>query len=182
MELDIKDIQARAKCLYDMHDIESALTKIAIEMKERLDGKKPILLCLVLGGIVPFGNLLPRLDFPLEIDYIHITRYGNAFKGDANLQWKVAPNKDLKDRVVVIIDDILDEGVTLAAAIKYCKERGAKEVLTTVMLEKRKPRIPGGLEKADFVGISIEDVFVFGFGLDYKGYLRNAPGIYIVEG
>jgi len=181
MSINAREILSKATCLHSLAEIDSALDKMAFEMKERLADKNPILLCLVLGGIIPFGNLLPRLDFPLEIDYIHVTRYGNNFSGNSALSWKATPTLDLTGRTVVIIDDILDEGISLAATIKYCKEHGASDVLTAVMLDKKKPRAEGGILKADFVGIEIEDKFVFGYGLDYHSFLRNAPGIYVAN-
>jgi hypoxanthine phosphoribosyltransferase len=96
------------------------------------------------------------------------------------VNWKAKPATNLYDRTVVIVDDILDEGVTLAAVMDYCRSCKAKEIFTAVLLDKKKERSPGGVEDADFKGLKIDNHFVFGYGLDYKNYLRNAPGIYIV--
>ena len=98
------------------------------------------------------------------------------------LEWKLQPESDMKDRTVLIVDDILDEGTTLCAIADYCLAHGAREVLTAVLVDKiheRKAR-PG--LKADFTGLYVEDRFLFGYGMDYKGYWRNAPGIYAVKG
>jgi hypoxanthine phosphoribosyltransferase len=132
----------------------------------------------MVGGLIPAGNLLPRLDFPLEVDYIHATRYGNEMQG-GELNWIVRPDISLEDRTVLIVDDILDGGITLAAIVDYCKKQKAKEVYTAVLLDKHQGRVPGGTQHADFTGIMMEDGFVFGYGMDYQGYLRNAPGIYV---
>lgn len=176
---DFQKIYERATCVYPKTEVDAALDRMAQEMKVRLDGSNPVFLCVLLGGIVPLGNLLPRLDFQLEINYIHVSSYGLKNK-IGELQWKAEPTIDISGRTVVIVDDILDTGTTLRAAIEYCAVKNAKDIYTAVLLDKQKPRKPGGVEKADFHALSIEDKFVFGYGLDYSEYLRNAPGIYTV--
>lgn len=175
----VQEVYNKSTCLYTKQEIETALDKMAGMIHARLEDSNPILLCVMVGGLITAGNLLPRLDFPLEVDYIHATRYGNATQG-GSLEWLVKPRLSLEGRTVLVIDDILDGGVTLAAIVDYCKTLGAKEVLTSVLLDKQQTRVEGGTPKADFTGISIEDGFVFGYGMDYQGYLRNAPGIFVV--
>lgn len=175
----IQEVFNKAICLFTKQEIETALDKMACEIETKLEGLNPVLLCVMVGGLIPAGNLLPRLDFPLEVDYIHATRYGNATQG-GELKWLVAPTISLKDRVVLVVDDILDGGITLKAIMDYCNEQGAKKTYCAVLLEKNQTRLPGGLPKADFTGITMEDGYVFGYGMDYKGYLRNASGIYVV--
>jgi hypoxanthine phosphoribosyltransferase len=175
----MNDIMKRAILLYSKEEVEQALQKMAHEMSAKLYDKDPVFLCILLGGIVPLGNLLPLLDFQMEINYIHLSSYaGKTSAGE--LHWKAEPTISLKDRTVVVIDDILDTGLTLRAAIDYCLSHGAKETYTAVLLDKRKPRKEGGVKEADFRAIAIEDKFVFGYGLDYNEYLRNVPGIYAV--
>ncbi|EKD76752.1 MAG: hypothetical protein ACD_42C00626G0003 [uncultured bacterium] len=175
----IRNVMARATCLHSKAAIDDALDRMAIGISARVSEAAPIFLCVVVGGIVPLGNLLPRLDFPLEVDYIHATRYQGKTRGN-ELVWKVIPNCDLKDRIVVVVDDILDGGITLGEIVKFCQAQGARDVLTAVLVDKQNARLPGGLECADFSGLSVDNHYVFGYGLDYKGYLRNAPGIYMV--
>ncbi len=175
----IKEVYEKATCLYTKQEIEVALDKMAVEITEKLADKNPILLCVMIGGLIPAGNLLPRLNFHLEIDYVHATRYNGVTRG-GELEWLVKPRVSLQNRAVLIIDDILDGGITLAALVDYCKAQGASEVCTAVLLDKKQTRLPGGPAKADFTGIAMEDGFVFGYGMDYEGYLRNAPGIYVV--
>ncbi len=173
------EIHKKATCIYSKNEVDEALDRMAQEMSARLSNSDPVFLCVLLGGIVPLGNLLPRLDFQLEINYIHVSSYGLKNKvGD--LHWKAEPTIDLFGRTVVVVDDILDTGTTLKAATDYCKMKGAKEIFTAVLLDKRKPRKEGGVEEADFKALTIEDKFVYGYGLDYSEYLRNAPGIYAV--
>jgi hypoxanthine phosphoribosyltransferase len=175
----IQEVFDKATCLYTRQEIETALDNMATEIEAKLEGSNPILLCVMVGGLIPAGNLLPRLDFPLEVDYIHATRYGDKIQG-GELEWLVKPKLSLQDRVVLVVDDILDGGLTLTAILAYCKAQGAKEVYSAVLLDKQQTRVAGGLPKADFTGITMEDGFVFGYGMDYKGYLRNASGIYVV--
>lgn len=122
----------------------------------------------------------PRLPFPLQVDYMHATRYRMETSG-ADLDWRVAPEAALTGREVLIIDDILDEGKTLAEIIKYCQKKGAANVYTAVLVDKLHDRKAVKGFKADFSGLEAADRFLFGYGMDYKGYWRNAPGIYAVK-
>jgi hypoxanthine phosphoribosyltransferase len=131
------------------------------------------------GAMIPAGILLSHLAFPRHIDYIHASRYRGETSG-GELHWRVKPRYELQDRVVLIIDDILDEGLTLQAIIEDCKQLGAAEVYSAVLVKKLHQRNVG--IEADFVGLEVADRYVFGFGMDYMEYLRNAPGIYAVKG
>src|SRR3989338_9450901 len=175
----IRNVMARATCLHSKAAIDDALDRMAIGISARVSEAAPIFLCVVVGGIVPLGNLLPRLDFPLEVDYIHATRYQGKTVGQ-ELVWKVTPQSSLKNRTVLIVDDILDGGVTLAEIVNYCNLQGARNVLTAVLVDKNNARLPEGLPHADFCGLRVDNHYVFGYGMDYKGYLRNAPGIYMI--
>jgi hypoxanthine phosphoribosyltransferase len=174
-----QEVYEKSTCVYSKEEVDAALDRMAKEMSARLSNSDPVFLCVLLGGIVPLGNLLPRLDFQLEINYIHVSSYG--IKNEVGkLQWKAEPTIDLFGRTVVIVDDILDTGTTLRTAVEYCEMKKAKEIYTAVLLDKRKPRKPGGVEEADFKALTVDDLFVFGYGLDYSEYLRNLPGIYAI--
>lgn len=174
-----KQVLQEADQLCSKAQVEAALDKMAIDITAKLADKNPIVLCIMTGGVIPAGMLLPRLDFPLMTDYIHATRYGHNTEG-GELDWIVKPHKPLKDRVVLLIDDIFDEGLTLESIAHDCKEAGASEVYTCVLVEKIRQR--SSKMKVDFVGLDVEDRYLFGYGMDYKGYLRNAAGIYAVKG
>lgn len=83
---------------------------------------------------------------------------------------------------MLIIDDILDEGHTLAAIVEYCRDAGAENVYTAVLLDKQHDRKAYPGMRADFTGLDVEDRYIFGYGLDYKGYWRNAAGIFALKG
>ena len=177
----IRQVFEEADCLFTPEQIESAIERMAAEITEKLARKTPLVFAVMNGGLVFCGKLLTHLHFPLESSYLHATRYRNTTSG-GELDWKVPPAQDLKDRSVLIIDDILDEGHTLAAIVDYCKKAGAQEVYTAVLVNKIHDRkfIPD--QSCDFVGIECEDRYIFGYGMDYQGYWRNAPGIFALKG
>ena len=129
-----------------------------------------------MGGIVPVGMLMPRLDFPLQVDYVQLTRYGSQTRGGP-LSWVKKVPETIEDRVVVIVDDLLDEGVTLATVITECESIGAREVMTAALIVKE-VEARRGLRSVDFFGLKSPNRYLFGYGMDYKSYGRNAPGIF----
>jgi hypoxanthine phosphoribosyltransferase len=176
----IEDVLKNAECLYDLATVERSLDVMAEEITQQLQGTNPVVLCVMIGALIPTGHLLTRLPFPLEVDYVHATRYRGSTRG-GDLHWLVEPRHDLKGRTVLVVDDIMDGGLTLAAIIDYCKQAGAKKVYSAVMVNKKRVREEGVTIEPDFSGLVTENRFLFGFGLDYEEYLRNAPGIYAVN-
>jgi len=168
-----------ADCLFGRAVVAISIERMASDITKVLAAKNPLVLSVMSGAMIPAGILLSHLDFPLHIDYIHATRYRGETSG-GELDWRVTPRYELKERVVLIIDDILDEGLTLQAIIESCKHQGAAEIYSAVLVKKLHDRNIG--IEADFVGLEVEDRYLFGFGMDYKEYLRNAPGIFAVKG
>lgn len=172
---EIKQVEQDAVLLHDEQAVEAALDKMAIEITHQLTDKNPLVLCVINGGIITTGKLLPRLKFPLTLDSIHASRYRNQTSG-SEIHWLFKPTTPLKGRIVLIVDDILDEGHTLKALVDWCQQQAAESVYSAVLLDKDL-----GCEKpiqADFVGLQVANHYLFGYGMDYKGYLRNATGIY----
>ncbi len=176
----LENLLENAECVCSQADINAALDKLAESLTLKLKDTRPVILGVMVGALIPLGHLLTRLHFPLEADYLHATRYRGAMRG-GDLHWLVEPHLDLKDRTVLVFDDIMDGGLTLAAIIDYCKQAGAKVVYSAVMVDKIRTREPGVTFEPDFVGLRVEDRFLFGFGLDYHGYWRNLPEIYAVK-
>ncbi|MDD5274788.1 MAG: hypoxanthine-guanine phosphoribosyltransferase [Methylovulum sp.] len=172
---EINQVQATAELLHSEQEVEAALDKMAVQINYLLADRNPLVLCVMNGGIVVAGKLITRLTMPLNIDAINASRYQNQTSGGA-IKWVLKPGLPLKDRTVLIIDDVLDEGITLAALHAYCLEQGATSVYSAVLVDKilghQKPIT------ADFVGLEVPNRYLFGYGMDYKGYLRNAAGIY----
>ena len=170
---------AEADCLATQAEVDACLDRMAGHITNKLGEKLPLILCVMRGGIVTCGSLLPKLTFPLQVDYVHASRYRDKEPG-GELEWSVRPQFDLKDRVILLVDDILDEGHTLAAIREHCMAEGAESVMTAVLVDKIHDRRSDRLTKADFTGLYTPDRFLFGAGMDFKGFWRNAPGIYAV--
>ena len=170
-----------AELLYTDTEINKTIDDISKAITRELKTSNPIIMPIMIGGLILAGQLIPKLNFPLQIDYIHATRYNGNTRG-GKLNWFKKPNKSLVNKTILLIDDILDEGTTLCAIGDYCLAHGASKVLTAVLVDKAHDRKSKPGLKADFTGLYVEDRFLFGYGMDYKGYWRNAPGIYAVKG
>lgn len=177
----IKRVYIEADLLFSEAEVDAAINRMAQSISEQLMDANPVVFTVMNGGLVIAGQLLPRLNFPLEASYLHATRYRNSTSGH-ELEWKVPPMVEFRDRPVLIIDDILDEGHTLAAIIDYCQAQGAASVQCAVLVDKKHDRKARPDLKADHVGLEVEDRYIFGYGMDYQGYWRNAPGIFAVRG
>jgi hypoxanthine phosphoribosyltransferase len=173
----IEDVLKNAECLYSFDEVNLALDRMAQSITEKLKDENPLILCVMTGALITTGHLATRLHFPLEMDYIHATRYRGTNRG-GDLHWLVEPRRSLEGRTILIVDDIMDGGLTLAAIVDYCKQAKAKAIYSAVMVSKKRKREDGVNFEPDFVGLETEDKYLFGFGLDYEEYLRNVPGIY----
>jgi hypoxanthine phosphoribosyltransferase len=165
----------QAEIIYDEVAVSEAILSIANQLNQFYAVEKPVILSVMNGAAYFTGQLLPKLKFPLELDYIQATRYRGDLQGK-DLSWIVRPKETIKNRSVLILDDILDEGFTLKAIIEECNLLGAKEVKSTVLVEK-KLNISKPIQ-ADFVGLLVPNQYVFGCGMDVHGWWRNLPEIY----
>lgn len=159
-------------------DVEAAIRRLAAEIEAEYRERYPLLLAVMGGAVVFAGQLLPRLRFPLDFDYIHASRYGVAMQG-GGIEWRVAPPPNVRGRAVLVIDDILDGGQTMRAIHDRLLELGASSVQCAVLVEKVLTRDKP--IRADFVGLRIPDRFVFGCGMDAKGFWRNLPEIRAIK-
>ncbi|MCW9031189.1 MAG: hypoxanthine-guanine phosphoribosyltransferase [Gammaproteobacteria bacterium] len=175
----IKQVEKESDCLADAAKLNDVLDKLAKNITADFKDKNPLVLCVMTGGIIPTGHLVTRLTFPLQLDYIHATRYRGETSG-GELHWIQEPSISLKNRNIIIIDDIFDEGITLLEIAKYCETKGASSVKSVVLVNKLHDRKAD--YQPDYVGLDIEDRYLFGFGMDYKNYLRNINAIYAVKG
>ena len=154
--------------------VQAALDRMAAQIGARLAGSNPLVVTVMNGGLIFAGQLLPRLGFPLELSYVHVRRYGNETNG-GELVWIAGPHESVQARTVLLLDDILDEGRTLATIRSRLLEQGAAQVLIAAFALKQ--RGAPALVRADFSGVSVPDRFVFGFGMDVAGAWRNLPSI-----
>jgi len=167
-----------AEVLIGEAEVSAAISEMAGHIARDLGDSEPLVMCVMGGSVVFTGQLLPQLDFPLEFDYVQATRYRDQTEG-SYLVWKVMPSENVRGRTVLLLDDILDEGVTLDAIRKACLQQGAKRVVIAVLVEKELNR-PKPVS-ADYVGLQVPERYVFGCGMDIYGWWRNLPAIYALK-
>lgn len=173
-----RDILSNAELLFTGEQVTAAVHRVAREINATLADEHPLVLSVMGGAVVFTGQLLPLLDFPLDFDYVHVSRYGNAKQG-GEMHWKVAPRENVRGKVVLVVDDILDEGETIAAIKQRVMELGATRFYSAVFADKDNGRDKP--VRADFIGMTVPDRFVFGYGMDIHGAWRNLPAIYAVR-
>lgn len=173
---------AHAEEIVSKEQVAAAVTQVAATLNARFNAPDndafPMVLGVMGGAVVFTGNLLPQLDFPLEFDYIHVTRYGDDDQG-GKVVWKVIPRKSVEGKVIIVVDDILDEGETLAHVKQRLLDMGAAEVILAVFADKDIGRSKP--VTADIVGLTIPNRFVVGYGMDVYGYWRNLPGLWAIS-
>ena len=177
-----RKLLADSEILFSAEMVDAATSRVAREINRDFADMNPLVLSVMGGAVVFTGQLLPQLDFPLDFDIVQASRYGDKTVG-AQLTWRVAPRDNIVGRHVIILDDILDEGITLAAIVDLVKRTGALSVACAVFCVKdygeeinsKKPL------KAEYVGISVPNRFVYGYGMDVAGAWRNLPAIYAVK-
>ena len=175
----LADALATADLLHERQEIDSVIAEMANRIDAALDGERPVFLTVMNGALIFAGQLALAIRTDLEFDYVHATRYRGETTG-SDLHWLREPQVSLVDRVVLLVDDILDEGHTLKAVRDDCYRRGAKKVLIVSLCTKRHDRLVEGIT-ADFHGIELPDRYVFGFGMDYHEQGRNLPAIYALK-
>jgi len=175
---DVVRTRQGAELLFSAKEVDDAIATMALQAAELLRDKNPVLVSVMVGGQFLGARLASRMPFPMEMDYIHATRYRGGLRGKT-LEWRALPAITPRGRTILVVDDILDEGITLHEIIKWFDSAGAASVHTAVLVEKDRSR---AVEvSADIVGLHVPDRYVFGCGMDYKGYWRNLDGIYAVE-
>ncbi|MBL8382992.1 MAG: hypoxanthine-guanine phosphoribosyltransferase [Burkholderiales bacterium] len=174
-----KRLLAESDVLVSAADCAAATARMAREISGAIGEAAPLVLAVMGGATVFAGQLLPQLAFPLEFDYIHVSRYGDKTRGGA-LTWKVEPSTQVAGRTVLVLDDILDEGATMAEIRRRVLAMGATRFFCAVFCDKDigrdKPIVP------DFVGIRVVNRYVFGYGMDVSGLWRNLPAVHAVAG
>lgn len=173
---------ANATQIVDPAEVQAAVRRVADRLNARFDAdgaaEFPLVLGVMGGAVVFTGHLLPQLTFPLDFDYIHVSRYGDADRG-GEIVWKVIPRQSVAGRTIIVVDDILDEGETLAHVKQRLLDMGAADVIVAVFADKDIGRAKPIL--ADLVGLTLPNAFVVGFGMDVYGYWRNLPGLWTID-
>lgn len=164
--------------LISRREIDEAMDRIATELRTAIGEEVPVFLCVMKGGLMFTAELMKRVQLPLQLDYVHVSRYRNETRG-GSFQWHKKPATDLAGRLVVVIDDIFDEGYTMRELVKYCEDKGASKVLSVVLLKKNLQDVQVDIAP-DLVALEVSDRYLFGWGMDYKGFWRNLDDVYAV--
>ena len=177
------ELLADSEVLFTADEVNAATTKVARELNRDYVDRHPLVLGVMGGAVVFCGQILPQLTIPLDFDIVQASRYGEKTVG-THLSWRVTPRDNVKGRHVILLDDILDEGITLAAIVELLKSQGAASVECAVFCVKdygeeinsKKPL------KAKYVGLTVPNRFIYGYGMDVSGAWRNLPAIYAKKG
>ena len=168
-----------ADLLFDQPSVEQAVEALAMTVANQCKDDFPLVLCVMNGGLYLTGQLLRHWEFPLTVDYVHATRYRLATLGK-DVLWKAYPQNEIKDRNVIIIDDIFDQGFTLEEIKSYCTKQGAKSITSVFLIRKTHDRKKADIQP-DYVGLECGDCYVYGFGMDLNSHFRNLSSIYYIE-
>ena len=174
-----QDIIAKSEEIILASEIQDAYDAMGRAITYDLELSDPLVLVVLNGALIPAGQLLTRLNFPFQIGYLHATRYNGDTEG-AGLEWKVKPSVDVKDRVVLLIEDIFDEGTTLKEIVSVIENMGAQVVYTAALVNKVHERKPKDF-RVNYIGVDVPDRYIFGCGMDYHEYWRNLPGIWALK-
>ncbi|MFA6902867.1 MAG: hypoxanthine-guanine phosphoribosyltransferase [Gallionellaceae bacterium] len=175
---DAQNALINSEIIFSVEQVQAAVLRMAQEINATMADSHPLVLSVMGGAVVFTGQLLPLLNFPLDFDYVHVSRYGNSQQG-GEMKWKVAPQENVRGRVVLVVDDILDEGETLNAVKQRVMNLGASKFYSAIFADKMHGKIKP--IKADFVGLEVPDRFVFGYGMDIHGAWRNLPAIHATK-
>jgi len=159
-----------AELLFDDKTVEKSIAELAQKVERECENDFPLVLCVMNGGLYLTGQLLHHWNFPLTLDYVHATL-------GKDVLWKAYPQNEIKDRNVIIVDDIFDQGYTLEEVKSYCLKHGAKKCTSVFLIRKTHQRKKADIYP-DFVGIECEDCYVYGVGMDLNGHFRNLSSIY----
>jgi hypoxanthine phosphoribosyltransferase len=165
-----------ARLVADSDAVQAAYARLAYALQPVVAEEDCVLVGLLMGGMVPLVHLAQRLHGDFLMDYCHLTRYRGATAGGP-ITWIQKPSQVLRKRTVVLVDDILDQGRTLAELARSCRHAGARTVLTAVLVRKNHQR-PSVDLVPDFVGLEIGDEYVFGCGMDYQQRWRHLDALW----
>ncbi len=172
-------VKDNSDLIFSASQIKTAVEKMGFELEAKLQNKSAIFICVMNGGVTLTADLARCVETDIRFDYLQVARYRDKTVG-GSLHWLKEPHISLENETVVLVDDIYDEGYTMEELVSYCQSQGAKRVITVVLLYKQKSSPQAG-NKPDIYGLQVEDRYVYGYGMDYKGYLRNMPAIYAIS-
>ena len=165
-----------ADLVFSRREVTFAIDQVAMRMAAHLYDENPLFICVLQGGFFYFSRLIERLNIPLEVSYVHVGRYGEKTIGNSELTWLAKPHVCLEDRHVVLVDDVFDKGVTMKSLVDWAWSEGASVVSSSVLISKETSKVKDA--HVDFMALHATDRFLFGCGMDYRGYWRNLPEVF----
>jgi len=178
-EPDPQIILKESKLLASSAEVEAAIDRMAEAINHHYGDRAIILLIVMTGAVMPAAWLASRLRMPVQMDFLHATRYSGQTHG-GDIEFRVPPRLNMEDQDVLIVDDIYDIGLTLQMIERYCTARGARSVSSAVLVRKIHDRETTG-ELPAFVGMEIEDKYLFGCGMDAYEHWRHLDEIRALE-
>jgi hypoxanthine phosphoribosyltransferase len=173
-----QEIHSSADLLFDQDVVDQGIADLATRVAKDCEDDFPLVLCVMNGGLYLTGQLLRHWDFPMTVDYVHATRYRLATLGK-DVLWKAYPQNEIRDRHVIIVDDIFDQGYTLEEVKSYCVKHGAKKCSSVFLIRKSHDRKKADIQP-DYVGLECGDCYVYGAGMDLNGHFRNLSSIHYI--
>jgi len=165
--------------LFTREEISAAVKKLAAEIRQDYHDKHPILLGILKGSFIFLADLIRLLDFPLEVEFVRLSSYARGTKSSGKIKVVHRLQSQIRDRHVLVVEDIIDTGLTTAFVLDYLgKEKPASLKLCALTDKPARRRIPVTI---DYRGLTVPDKFIVGYGLDWDERFRNLPDMYVVE-
>jgi hypoxanthine phosphoribosyltransferase len=165
--------------LYTRDEIETAVKRLAEEITREYHGRKPLLVSVLKGSVIFLSDLARRLDFPLELEFVQLSSYGSGTASSGKVRMAQVLKTPLKDRDVLIIEDIVDSGQSMAFLIERLQRKKPASIRLCCLLDKPSRRkVPVAV---DYRGFTVPDKFIVGYGMDYAEQYRNLPDICVLE-
>jgi hypoxanthine phosphoribosyltransferase len=173
------DAQPRLRRLFSAGEIAAAVDRLAADVTRDYRGKNPLLLGILKGSFVFMADLVRRLDFPLEVEFIRLSSYGKGRETSGKIKMVQGLRAAVRDREVLVVEDIIDTGITLTFLLDYLKKKGPASLRLCALADKpSRRRVP---VKIDYLGLTVPDKFIVGYGIDFDEKYRNLPEIGYLE-
>ncbi len=172
-------VQPQLKILISRDEIAKAVAKLAREIKRDYQGKQPLLISVLKGSFVFMADLIRQLDLPLELDFIRLSSYGAARESSGKVKVVQGIKTPIRGRDVLVVEDIVDTGITISFLLDYLQKKNPASLKLCVLTDKpsrRRVSVP-----IHYLGFTVPDKFIAGYGLDFDEKFRNLPDIYTLE-
>ena len=171
--------QPKLKILISRDEIAKAVDRLASEIKRDYQGKQPLLIGVLKGSFMFMADLIRQLDLPLELDFIGLSSYGAARESSGRVRVVQGVKAPIKGRDVLMIEDIVDTGITISFLLNYLKKKQPASLKLCALTDKpSRRRVPVSI---DYLGFTVPNKFIVGYGLDFNQRFRNLPDIYALE-